>query len=243
MVITLDGIAGSYSDYYISLTKSYNIGEISTLGNYVGGICGGDANGTGLQIDYTYNMGKVNGNQYIGGIVGGTNKYSSLWRSYNKGKISGKNYIGGISGYHLIQVTERNCYNIGEISGENNIGGIVGGCASVYNINIDYCYNNGKVTATNSYLGGIVGRVGSTDPTNCYYEENTALFGCGNSTVTTGYDRGTTKLSNDEMPTVLSVINSDNAFIEDLRRHKQRLPNSRLASRNSRIILLYEIYI
>lgn len=213
----MDGIIGSYSDdnMFIKLEESYNLGNVSSSGNYVGGICGGDSNSTGFDIRYTYNMGDINGELYVGGIVGGTNTYSGVNYSYNKGKISGKNYIGGISGYHPIQVTEKKCYNIGEISGENNIGGIVGGCASVYNIKIDYCYNNGKIMATNSYLGGIVGRKSNTDPTNCYYEENSALFGCGNSTVTTGYDRGTTKLSNDEMPTVLSIINYNNAFVED----------------------------
>lgn len=240
----MDGIVGSYSDDRIALSKSYNIGDISTLGNYVGGICGGDASGIGFQIEYTYNMGEVNGNQYIGGIVGGSPKIrNTIYYSYNAGNINGKQYIGGINGYIPWQAYQRYCYNLGEINGTDYVGGIIGGCESVYNIEPSYCYNKGKITATNSYLGGIVGRVGSTDPTNCYYEENTALFGCGNSTVTTGYDRGTTKLSNDEMPTVLSVINSDNAFVEDLRRHKQRLPNSCLASGNSRIILLYEIYI
>lgn len=211
----MDGIVGSYSDESIVLKESYNLGNVSSNGNYVGGICGGDSNKIGFSIGNTYNMGDINGQQYVGGIVGGTSSYTYVSESYNKAKISGKNYIGGISGYYVTQGTVRNCYNIEEISGETNIGGIVGGCANVYNIWISYCYNNGKIMATNSYLGGIVGKKGYSDFSYCYYEENTALFGIGSSTLTTGNDSGTTKLTQDQMPTVLSVINSDNAFVED----------------------------
>lgn len=211
----LDGIIGSYSDDEINLEESYNLGNVSSKGSYVGGICGGNSTQIGFFIWNTYNMGDINGERYVGGIVGGTNKYTSERYSYNTGNISGTEYIGGIAGYHPGQAYEDYCYNIGEVSGEIYIGGIVGGCASTYNIFPSYCYNIGKIIGTKSYIGGIVGRKGSSDPDDCYYEENSALFGIGDSTVTTGYDRGTTKLSNDQMPTVLSIINSNNVFIED----------------------------
>lgn len=76
--------------------------------------------------------------------------------------------------------------------------------------NTSNCYNIGKVGG-NNFIGGIAGANGTNCSIySCYYEENTFSYG-----VNSNKDIGTTKLPMADMPSIISVINGDNAFVED----------------------------
>ena len=105
-----------------------------------------------------------------------------------------------------------NCYNCAQVNATavTNVGysgGIVGKSDST-ECNITNCYNKG-----NSNHGGIAGEISSESKilNNNYYLTETANVGI--------YKLGTNVTDNtialNVMPSVLSVINGDNAFVED----------------------------
>src|SRR5690606_27592644 len=76
---------------------------------------------------------------------------------YVSGSVKGKNNVGSVVGYQ-ISGKVMNVYNLADIEGVNQVGGIVGqvGAATV-----EIAYNQGNITASTNYAGGIVGYLGS----------------------------------------------------------------------------------
>ena len=92
-----------------NISASFNYGDISSNGDFIGGITGVN-NAT---IVSTYNNGKVMSNNLekevsIGGISGQNLSEGAVNNSYNVGKISGKGAIGGIIGANFGITT--NCF-------------------------------------------------------------------------------------------------------------------------------------
>ena len=172
------------------------------------GICG-----EGCNIIDSYNAGNiVNGTEDItGGILGG---WGSVKNSYNYGRITSKAAsIGGIAGWETNSYYN---YNLGYVnSTKSSIGGIIG--ASSGDKIIEHCYNSGTIDS--QYAGGILGYQYGVNEiknltiklTNNYYLSGSASYGLG----TYRSNQGAEPLSQDEMPSVISVINGDNAFVED----------------------------
>ena len=172
------------------------------------GICGNRC-----LIKNSYNVGNIiNDNQDLtGGICGG---WCNVYRSYNLGNVkSSANSVGGIGGWDS---SAYNCYNFGNITGnDNGVGGVLGNGTS-YN-KIEYSYNSGKVNGSPG--GGILGgeylifdiNKLNIKLKNNYYLTGTASYGLGYYSSNVGAE----SLSADEMPSVISVINGDNAFVED----------------------------
>ena len=110
-----------------------------------------------------------------------------------------------------------NSYNIGTISSPNGHAGVVGQLYT--NGIIENSYNLGYLGETN--MAGIVDSIytdGNQQLINNYYLNTTATYGIlwsKNSNYPTKSNTGTTPLSREEMPSVISVINGDNAFVED----------------------------
>ena len=146
----------------------------------MGGIAG-YANGDFSGCTNTGNITAENAN-YIGGIVGCSRlDYDKSFVSLtNSGVVTGKDYVGGISGninfYTSVDSSSNPTYtltitkmtNSGDVKGENQIGGIFGRItASGENKYSNYKYCYGKITASNitnignvegiSYVGGLVG--------------------------------------------------------------------------------------
>ena len=93
--------------------------------------------------------------RYTGGLVGYADGTTIITNCYNTGEITG-GYTGGLVGHADDEITITNCYNTGEITG-SDVGGLVGyadGTTIITN-----CYNTGNVTGTasNSYVGGLIG--------------------------------------------------------------------------------------
>ena len=194
-----------------SVKNSFGLANIKGKGRS-GGICGSDC-----VIRNSYNGGDVvNDNvDLAAGISGG---YGSAYNCYNFGNItSSRGSTAGIIGW---AADIYNSYNLGRIIGslEKNTGGILGWAL---NNKIVSCYNSGKINVGGSILGSQYtdqNESGINDYSkfsvylsNNYYLTGTADYGLGSYKT----NQGAEPLSEDEMPSVISVINGDNAFVED----------------------------
>lgn len=92
-----------------------------TGNNEVGGITGGNAG----SISECYVSGSINGNSFVGGLVG-NNTTGTISKSYSNSSVTGTEGIGGLVGsvYSGSNISE--CYATGGITGTNYIGGLVG---------------------------------------------------------------------------------------------------------------------
>ena len=229
--ISCGGILGQ-SGYGGNINKCFNKGNINVDGGVntvnLGGICGVFyMNGT---IKNSYNDGRIEctnkGFVAEGGIVGNivyNVQESVLVNCYNTGEISGNVNnlegnidIGGIVGLQYSKVSISNIYNIGKIminsEGNLNAGGISGYANS--NAVVDNAYNTGILQIQNvngvNTVGSITGNFITLS--NCYYLKGTYDVGVGES----GSSTGITQLDSiEDFPSVLDVVNGEEAFKED----------------------------
>ena len=117
----------------------------------------------------------------IGGIVGKL-KQSTLENAYHEGTVEGNSFVGGIVGFAYQQDTIQNVRNAGKVVGNQNIGGIVG--AVQYDTNIRNALQTGIVEQRSgqgdSSVGGVVGLLddGST-LTHAVWKEGSVKDGNG----------------------------------------------------------------
>ena len=136
--------------------------------------------------------GDINGNNYVGGVVG--LNLGSVENCYNTGTVTGTgDYVGGVVGCND-RGTVTNCYNTGEVSGGEDVGGVVGYNSSA-SASVENCYNTGTVSGPDSgsgdwYVGGVVGyNRGSV--TNCYNTDSVTVTGSGSRVGgVVGYNNG-----------------------------------------------------
>ena len=124
---------------------------------------GGAASGIGSSkaVDCV-NYGDISGGDYVSGIVAQKTSSTGVVASncQNYGNISGNNYVAGIVAYcdyysYNSQNTLSNCINEGDITATGNY---VGGIAGwVNSFDILQCENSGDITANGDYVGGVVG--------------------------------------------------------------------------------------
>ena len=98
----------------------------------------------------------------IGGIVGNVNEKCSFVDCEVSGNITGYENVGGIVGKITAfnDATFSNCINNALVSGTNCVGGIIGTATyKLLDLTVDSCKNNGNVTASGKYAGGIIGKV------------------------------------------------------------------------------------
>ena len=86
-------------------------------------------------------------------------KQSTLENAYNEGTVEGNSFVGGIVGFAYQQNTIQNVRNAGKVVGNQNLGGIVG--AVQYDTNIRNALQTGIVEQrsgqTDPNVGGVVG--------------------------------------------------------------------------------------
>ena len=229
---TVAGIAGgTANNQYVEINKCYNTGYIYGYSEKkqtnVGGITTGMPNG---KITNCYNTGKIEGKgsstTVIGGIIG--NNGGEIKNCYNVGEIifdgeadSTSIYVGGIAGYN--GGTEVSyIYNAKDvkINGQNSnirIGGLVAG---FYADTLSNGYNTGKIIAENTTSENIGSMIGDTNRTNilenCYYLKGTYSKAIGVLNNSAEENNDVTEIEDiADFPSILEVINSDNAFKED----------------------------
>lgn len=155
----------------------YNLANIKLSGkNYIGGICGSLDNGP--QFRYCYNAGNIEGNNYIGGIIGydGTGLASVSYSNFNTGTIKGNTYVGGIIGDALASPWS-DLLNAGMVIGSSYVGGIEGhSTGGTYQRTI----NVGQVIGTTiNYVGAILGYPNSNFK-NSRNDQQMCLYGAVN---------------------------------------------------------------
>ena len=205
---------------YGNLTCYVSTKENSVFTSRNGGIIGvaGNANISNCYNFATINVGENNKKNfvYIGGILGNLNSNTIVKNCYNFGILNGTQRTGGIVGSSSSSKNNeiKNCYNLGILNGTlNSCGGILSNLR--YNIKIDNCYNTGILNGTSTYKGGIIGYI-VNDSTNditinrCSYLTGTATAGIGYTA-----DSSLSIEPSNDLPSVLSVINGDNAFTTD----------------------------
>jgi thioredoxin len=84
------------------MKQCYSMSTVNSTGNYIGGLVG--ENGvTGIRSDYNisncFSIGIVDGNDYIGGLVG--YNYGRIKKCYSAGQVHGNKYIGGLLGENM----------------------------------------------------------------------------------------------------------------------------------------------
>lgn len=178
-----------------TISASHNTGAVEGE-QYVGGVVGNNH----TVVEDCYNTGEVTSTgDYAGGVVGRNTYYffnpfdpsMKEWKgkistSYNTGAVSGGSYVGGVAGYNCVTIAQ--CFNTGSVTGSRNYTGGVVGCNAYYIDNrfkpagvvkkypgeIQNTYNAGAVTGVN-YVGGVFGHLGADASANvCYYLEGTA---------------------------------------------------------------------
>lgn len=136
-VARVGGVYGCVLDYATgdSNVSPYTTDKQTTISHY--------KNKGQVKPNETNRMGNVR--EAIGGIVGSTNLASTEYvfsDMYNEGTIGNK----ATEAYYSTSTVKR-------------IGGIVGSCGNNDKIHLLRCYNAGRISCGDSYVGGIVGRI------------------------------------------------------------------------------------
>ncbi|TWH57575.1 putative repeat protein (TIGR02543 family) [Desulfitobacterium sp. LBE] len=198
-----------------------NNGQVTGTTNYIGGIAGGtmyNNNGKGdtnqRTISGCENTGKVEGKNYVGGVVGNlmpgiTVQNVTITNCKNSGGIIGHNqYVGGIVGCgQSLQYVLKSCENSGEVLCDGTAAmQYMGGIAGRFTSRIEQCSNIGVITGTKNYIGGIVGYFQPNDAsctlTGCINGQTGAVTGANYvggiaGYIRSGYNKCTTKCGNE----------------------------------------------
>lgn len=138
----------------------------------------GTFDGAGYAVSGIYINDEVKDNQGLFGVTaaGSAIKNLGVTASY----INGNQYVGGIVGRHNGSIS--NCYNSGKIAGKNYVGGLVGLVMPADPANrISNSYNTGMVSGVTN-VGQIAGYMEPTTAiSNCYYQADAAARGIGNN--------------------------------------------------------------
>lgn len=163
-----------YNDSQFNLESSRTLlksckseATVTATGDYVGGI-----------------FGKIGGNQNNSyssiNMMNYEEKYTlSVEKCINEGAVTGVNYVGGIGGDFAVichdntiedRVVLKESYSEGNVSGVQKVAGILGATRAAVNT----CYSIGEISASETEIGGIVGRIegdgmmGNARIANCY---------------------------------------------------------------------------
>jgi len=106
----------------VNITGRYYVGGLGTaiMSGLVGGLVGTNS-GT---LTACYATGDVNGDEYVGGLVGG-NYLGTLTSCYAAGQVTAGYDVGGLVGWNF-KGTLTDCYATGHVTGDYHVGGLVG---------------------------------------------------------------------------------------------------------------------
>lgn len=203
-----------------SFENCFNYGNITSSGNFAGGIIGGQSAAFygQLTIKKCANIGNVSsGNYYAGGITGVLGN-SEVSECYNSGYVNAKYYAGGIAGNAndatmSYSITIEDSYNAGKIEATSNYAsGIIYSMGSRINISADMnqklksVYNFGEIVSPGSSKYNIcsiacIGTAGTYDISDIYYVPDKG--GAENKVTVNNYDANAS--NNDKYATKDSI--------------------------------------
>jgi hypothetical protein len=165
---SFDGQGYYVDELYIDRPNTYDVGffgrvnsaDIKNIGvtnldiqgdTYVGGLVG--QNQDYSDITNSYSRGTVTGNQSVGGLVGVNRGSSDITKSYSRGTVNGNTNLGGLVGENIDDSYIKKAYSSGNVSGDREVGGLVG-----LNIgsHIKKSYSLSRVTGDIN-VGGLLG--------------------------------------------------------------------------------------
>jgi hypothetical protein len=195
-----DTYGTTISDCYSTVTVT---GGTSGGGSHTGGLVGRCTNSSPISNSY-HITGNVSGRDYVGGLVGVLESFSSVSQCYSSGSVSGTSAVGGVIGSLSASVydsySRANVFNSGP-----NSGGLVGQNVSG---SIDKCYSTGTATGS-ANVGGLLGYNDGGSTTNSFWDTETSSQDLSAG----GFGRTTT-----EMKTASTFIdagwNSDTWYID-----------------------------
>ena len=187
---TFDGGGHTITGLTVNQKERGNVGLIGYLGS------GGKVQNLTLE-----NV-NLNGNLYVGGVVGYSNN-GTVTACTASGSINGKEYVGGIVGNNYLG-TVTACYNTSStVNGSYLIGGVVGQNNKGI---VTACYNASGSIYGEVTVGGVVGNNNTGTVTACYWS-NYAGYGIGNGT-------GDATKVDDTTVTWQTAVDAMNAAIE-----------------------------
>ena len=140
--------------------------------------------------------GSVSGKSYVGGVVG--YNIGTISCCTNKAEVTAMSMtVGGITSYLKGGAKVEKSANLGEVNGNGTTytGGIVGW--AIANTLISECYNDGEISATKGYAGGIAGYSMGCSTSDCYNVGSVVLqASTGSIGGITGWFTGTVELKN-----------------------------------------------
>lgn len=151
------GQQGCRNGYVARMVRCYNTGNVSAVGQYVGGVVGDTDEG--CYYEDCYNAGDVTtGGKFAAGFAGGMS--GTAVNCYNTGNVEGGDYgLGGFGGIGAGTII--GCYNLGNVTSTTtkpNKYGVAGGLWGYGRCQMYNSYNMGKISAK-GYVGGIAGGV------------------------------------------------------------------------------------
>ncbi|MDA3844797.1 MAG: T9SS type A sorting domain-containing protein, partial [Candidatus Kapabacteria bacterium] len=150
-------------------------GDFDQGSQNIGGLVGKNRS----RITYSYAMGEIHGDSFLGGLVGLNYAGGTVSKSYATSDVYGLYCVGGFVGlnYEVID----NSYARGIVSGKSEVGGFIGvnSCISEDSDYIEKSYSTGKVTGINvEKVGGFVGEyVGCPAFYNCLWDSVSSELG------------------------------------------------------------------
>lgn len=194
------GSITGYANTSSTIEGCFNKTNVISNSTNIGGIVGTAVDN--CMIKNSGNLGNIQANSTVGGIVGGNQ--AQVENCYNIGEIKSEiTNAGGIIGVNNGIVT--NCYNTGNITGTGaNIGGIIG--LGTGESRVENTYSKGNITGSDG--GGIVGFLESGTIINSYYLENSVNGNNGNNIF-----EGTTAISDNQLKIIYTSLGS--TFKED----------------------------
>ena len=156
------GLAGSSSG---AISDSHATGAVTGEGGNVGGLVGkvGDRYRRSGIITASYATGSVTAERNsVGGLVGYTtsgNSASTITTSYATGSVTGNGHVGGLVGRTTVGysgITITASYATGSVTGGSSYVGGLVGLLGSHSITITASYTTGRVTG-NDGVGGLVG--------------------------------------------------------------------------------------
>ena len=135
----IGGLAGGSS----KIISSHSSGTI-TGGNFVGGLTG-----SGGTVTDSYFKGDVRGANRVGGLAG----QGKITNSHFEGNVTGADSVGGLVGSGRVFSS----HSIGTVIGNNYVGGLAGMAHWGNKDDFDNSYFQGRVIASENFVGGLVG--------------------------------------------------------------------------------------
>lgn len=164
-----------------NITNSYALGNVTSDFDYVGGLIGFVRAGSvrPANVNGSYATGDVEGNDFVGGLIGSINFIISpnettvnISSSFSTGLVDGNDYVGGLIGISY-NASHSNTFATSPVTGNRYVGGLIGDLNESMNVaSLSNSYSVGSVSA-NLDDGGLIGyNRGATFSANFFATDN-----------------------------------------------------------------------